>query len=149
MLVSAAGARVRVLAAFDQAPAGRCLLLPRSRHEAPNDRARLHAAAAWCEAEVESRCLILFATSTCMESACCHNQAPAPAGPGGLPWHRSCHEAPNDRASLRLLHDARWRWSQVARFSLPLALGWRVHAAATRHLQNLGVCLRTGDPEPA
>ena len=45
---------------------------------------------------------------------------------------QSRHEAPTDRASLR-------RGTQGECSSLPPALGWRVLAAATRHMQSCDV----------
>ena len=57
---------------------------------------------------------------------------------------RGRHEAPTDRASLHLLHDARWWRTQGACSSLPRALGgWRVLAATTTHLQDGGFFFAT------
>ena len=76
--------------------------------------------------------MLLVIGGTRMPSNRRTDQAPA----GVLSLQRSRHQAPTGRASLRLLHGACCRHTLGACSSLSAALGRRVLAAPTRHLQD-------------
>ena len=84
--------------------------------------------------------MLVFASCTWMENACCEDQAFARLC---LSLQGSRHQAPTNQASLQLLRAASQRRPQGACSSLPLALGWRMLAARTRHLHDR-VCLCKG-----
>ena len=101
-----------------------------SRRQTPTDGAS-YAAAPQCEADRNSRRVLVSASGTRVKSACrcCHDdKAREVIGR----WQRSHHQAPTDGASLRLLHGARRRQTQSACSSLPLALVWRSACHVTR-----------------
>ena len=81
-----------------------------------------------------SLCVPTGACGTEVESACSTDQASSHLRMC-WPLQRSLHEAPTDLASLRLLHGARRMPTQGACSVLLVALGWRVLAAPTKHLQ--------------
>ena len=87
---------------------------------------------------MDSKMVLVSAGGTRVEIAS-HNPFRHPHA-CGLPLQRSRHQAPTDRASLWLLHGVRCRRTRGACSSLSAALGCRVIAAPTRHLQVLCLC---------
>ena len=72
-------------------------------------------------------CVLVSGGGTPVHSACCHALVHVQAN---VPLQRSRHdEAPNDRASVRLLHGARRRRTHGACSSLAVALRCRVLTA--------------------
>ena len=105
--------------------------LQRNRHASSDWWSKL-AAALRCEAEAESRCVLISAPGTRVESACHHDHDHTAALI--VVCNGAAMQAPTGGASFRLLHGARRRRSQGACSSLPLALGWRVLTTVTTHL---------------
>ena len=99
-----------------------------------SDRSSKPAAAPCCESKAASRCVLVFASGTWMESACCEDQALARLC---LSLQGSRHQAPTNQASLRLLRAASQRRPRGACSSLLLALGWRDSAC---HQDNVCLC---------
>ena len=110
-----------------------------SRHEAPTDRASLRLLHGARRRPTQGACLSLpLALRWRVLAASSHARV------CGLVFcDGSRHDAPTDRASLRLLHGARRRPTQGACLSLPLALQRRVLAATTRHHAR-GTCKANG-----
>ena len=75
--------------------------------EAPTDRASLRLLHG-LRCEADSRCVLVSACGECLPPAP-SRQAPAPAGGVAFATEAVMSGAPTDRASLRLLHGARWR----------------------------------------
>ena len=118
-----------------------CSPLQRSRHQAPTDRAILRLLhCAWCR-----RARGKWTRRWCSSLPAALGWRLLPTTHSGTRMHVVCHcngrhQAPTDRASLWLLHGVRCRRTRGACSSLSAALGCRVIAAPTRHLQVLCLC---------